>query len=60
MTLGTTPTQGDLFGSTTQFCAGRVREDSIYAVLHREGFHLFPDWAVSRISDSDLPVFTRL
>lgn len=43
MTLGTTPTQGDLFGSTTQFCAGRVREDSIYAVLHREGFHLFPD-----------------
>jgi len=43
MTLGTTPTQLDLFGSTTQFCAGRVREDSIYAVLHRECFRLFPD-----------------
>ena len=43
MTLGTTPTQADLFRSTTQFCAGRVREDSIYAVLHRECFRLFPD-----------------
>jgi len=35
--------QADLFRSTTQFCAGRVREDSIYAVLHRECFRLFPD-----------------
>jgi hypothetical protein len=43
MTLGTTPRQGDLFGSTTQFCMGRVPVDSIYAVLHRECFHLFPD-----------------
>src|SRR3954469_17556828 len=43
MTLGTAPTQADLFRSTTQFCAGRVREDSIYAVLHRECFRLFPD-----------------
>src|SRR3954454_20994239 len=43
MTLGTTPAQADLFRSTTLFCAGRVREDSIYAVLHRECFNLFPD-----------------
>jgi len=43
VTLGTAPTQADLFRSTTQFCAGRVREDSIYAVLHRECFRLFPD-----------------
>jgi hypothetical protein len=43
MTLGTTPAQADLFRSTTLFCAGRVREDSIYAVLHRECFRLFPD-----------------
>ena len=43
MTLGMTPTQGDLFRSTTQFCGGRVRENSIYAVLHRECFRLFGD-----------------
>jgi hypothetical protein len=43
MTLGTTPRQGDLFGSTVPFCAGRVPEGSIYAVLHRECFRLFPD-----------------
>ena len=43
VTLGTTPTQADLFRSTVQFCAGRVAEDSIYAVLHRECFNLFPD-----------------
>lgn len=43
MTLGRTPTQGDLLRSTIQFCAGRVGEDSIYSVLHRECFGLFPD-----------------
>ena len=43
MTLGRTPTQGDLLRSTVQFCAGRVGEDSIYSVLHRECFGLFPD-----------------
>ena len=43
MTLGRTPTQGDLLRSTVQFCAGRVAEDSIYSVLHRECFSLFPD-----------------
>src|SRR6478752_8798362 len=43
MTLGTTPRQGDLFRSTVPFCAGRVLEDSIYSVLHRKKFGLFPD-----------------
>lgn len=43
MTLGLAPTQGDLLRSTVGFCEGRVGEDSIYAVLHRECFNLFPD-----------------
>ena len=43
MTLGLAPTQGDLLRSTVDYCEGRVAEDSIYAVLHRECFSLFPD-----------------
>ena len=43
MTLGLTPRQGDLFGSTTEFCDGRVAPDSIYGLLHRECHRLFPD-----------------
>ena len=43
MTLGVTPKQGDLLRTTTSFCDGRVRGDSIYGVLHRECFTLFPD-----------------
>src|SRR5680860_221064 len=43
MTLGLAPTQGDLLRSTVDYCEGRVGEDSIYAVLHRECFSLFPD-----------------
>ncbi|MGC8633741.1 MAG: transposase [Candidatus Limnocylindrales bacterium] len=43
MTLGSTPRQVDLFRSTADFCAPRVRQDSIYALLHRECFALFPD-----------------
>ena len=43
MTLGLTPSQGDLFGSTTEFCDGRVAPDSIYGLLHRECHRLFPD-----------------
>lgn len=41
MTLGLAPTQGDLLRSSVNFCHGRVAEDSIYAVLHRECFNLF-------------------
>ena len=43
MTLGKTPIQTDLFRSTTEFCEPRVKADSIYALLHRECFALFPD-----------------
>ncbi|MEU4344998.1 IS1182 family transposase [Nocardia sp. NPDC023852] len=43
MTLGRVPSQGDLLRSTVEFCAGRVGEDSIYGVLHRECVRLFPD-----------------
>jgi len=43
MSLGSTPVVGDIFRDTTEFCAPRVRTDSIYALLHRECFSLFPD-----------------
>ena len=43
MTLGMTPRQQNMFGSTVAYCAGRVPADSIYGVLHRECFALFPD-----------------
>ena len=42
MSLGLTPTQADVF-TTTSFCEGRVAADSIYGLLHRECFQLFPD-----------------
>ena len=43
MTLGLAPRQADLFRSTAAFCEGRVAPDSIYGILHRECFSLFPD-----------------
>jgi Transposase DDE domain/Transposase domain (DUF772) len=43
MSLGSAPRQGDVFRDTTEFCAPRVRTDSIYALLHRECLALFPD-----------------
>jgi Transposase DDE domain/Transposase domain (DUF772) len=43
MTLGRAPRQGDLLRSTVGYCEGRVAPDSIYGVLHRECFSLFPD-----------------
>jgi len=43
MTLGLAPKQGDLLGTTVGYCEGRVGADSIYAVLNRECFTLFPD-----------------
>ena len=42
MSLGLTPTQANVF-TTTTFCEGRVAPDSIYGLLHRECFRLFPD-----------------
>jgi hypothetical protein len=41
--LGRTPVQLDLWRSTANFCEDRVDPDSIYGVLHRECFNLFPD-----------------
>jgi Transposase domain (DUF772). len=43
MSLGSTPSQVDIFRSTTEFCAPRIAPDSIWALLHRECFALFPD-----------------
>jgi len=43
MTLGLAPRQGDLFSSTAAYCEGRVAPGSIYGILHRECFGLFPD-----------------
>jgi hypothetical protein len=43
MTLGVTPRQADLFRSTAVLCDGRVAVDSVYGILHRECFSLFPD-----------------
>jgi hypothetical protein len=37
------PRQAELFGSTTGFCEARVAPGSVYGLLHRECFRLFPD-----------------
>jgi hypothetical protein len=41
--LGRTPRQTDLLRSTVDYCQDRVAPDSIYGILHRECFGLFPD-----------------
>lgn len=43
MSLGRSPRQADLFATTTSFCESRIGADSIYGLLHRECFELFPD-----------------
>jgi hypothetical protein len=43
VTLGLTPKQADLMCASERFCEGRVAPESIYGVLHRECFSLFPD-----------------
>jgi hypothetical protein len=45
VTLGVAPTQHDLLRSTANFCEGRVPADSIYGILHRQCYRLFPDGA---------------
>jgi hypothetical protein len=40
---GRTPHQTDLLRSTVDYCQDRVAPESIYAILHRECFALFPD-----------------
>src|SRR5438128_2362986 len=43
VTVGLAPGQADLLKGTAAFCDGRVGEDSIWSVLHRECHRLFPD-----------------
>jgi len=43
VTLGLAPRQADLMKGTAGFVGGRVKVDSIWAVLHRECHRLFPD-----------------
>lgn len=43
MTLGRSPTEEDMFRTSTEFCRERVQNGSIYGLLHREGYRLFPD-----------------
>ena len=43
VTLGLAPRQADLMKGTASFVGERVRDDSIWAVLHRECHVLFPD-----------------
>ena len=43
VTLGLAPRQADLMKGTASFVGGRVKDDSIWAVLHRECHVLFPD-----------------
>jgi len=43
MTAGTTPKQADLWRGTAAVCEGRVGQQSIWAVLYRDGDRLFGD-----------------
>lgn len=43
MTVGLAPSQAELLKGTASFCAGRVGDDSVWALLHRECHRLFPD-----------------
>ncbi|MGH8904522.1 MAG: transposase, partial [Egibacteraceae bacterium] len=43
MTLGLTERQGVLLDEVTRHCDEALPEDSVYALLHREREHLFPD-----------------
>ena len=43
MSPGLTPRRADMFATTTSFVEPRVSADSIYALLHRQCFELFPD-----------------
>jgi Transposase DDE domain/Transposase domain (DUF772) len=52
MTLGLAPRQADLFRTTAAYCDGRVAPDSIYGILHRECFALFPDELFADLFDN--------
>ena len=43
MTIGTTPTQADLWRGTAAVCEGRVGKQSVWAVLYHQGDRLFAE-----------------
>lgn len=45
MSLGKTPSQASLYGSSRQYCEERLSPTSIYRLLHKEGGRLFADEA---------------
>ncbi len=53
--MGTAPRQGDLLRTTVNYCSGRVEEDSIYGVLHRECFGLFADEMFADVGRRSVP-----
>lgn len=55
MSLGSTPCQGDVLRSTTEFCEPTIRPDSIYALLHRECFTLLPDELFADLGRRSVP-----
>ena len=52
VTVGLAPRQADLMKGTASFVEGRVRNDSIWSVLHRECHRLFPDEMFADLFDS--------
>ena len=52
VTVGLAPRQADLMKGTASFVEGRVKDDSIWAVLHRECHVLFPDEAFADLFQS--------
>lgn len=43
VTLGVAERQGDLLDGVIRHCDEAVPHDSVYALLHRERYNLFPD-----------------
>jgi hypothetical protein len=52
VTVGLAPRQADLMKGTARFVEGRVADDSIWSVLHRECHVLFPDELFADLFDS--------
>jgi hypothetical protein len=52
VTLGLAPGQADLMKGTASFVSGRVKDDSIWAVLHGECHVLFPDELFADVFES--------
>jgi len=52
VTVGLAPRQADLMKGTARFVEGRVADDSIWSVLHRECHVLFPDELFADLFDT--------